>query len=177
MLLHDSRRATRFTEDGELVTLEDQERGRWDRGAITLGSRLAETALRQGGAGFYALQAAIAALHAQAPRADETDWRQIAILYALLMRTHPSPVVALNHAAAVGMAHGPEHGLRLIEELERSGALASYHFLPAAKADLLRRLGRLDEAGASYRAALESVTNDVERRYLERRLREVTTGV
>jgi len=174
MLLHDSRRETRFDESGELVTLEDQDRGRWDRGAIAAGSRLAERALRQGGAGFYALQAAIAALHAQAPTPQDTDWRQISILYALLLRVHPSPVVALNHAAAVGMAQGPEHGLRLIEGIERSGALSSYHFLPAAKADLLRRLGRLDEAGAAYRAALQSVTNDVERRYLERRLREVS---
>jgi len=176
MLLHDSRRETRFDADGELVTLEDQDRGRWDAAAILEGSRLAEAALRQGGAGFYALQAAIAAIHAQAPRAGDTDWRQIAILYALLLRTHPSPVVALNHAAAVGMGQGPEHGIRLIEELERSGALASYHFLPAAKADLLRRLGRLDEAGASYRSALQSVTNEVERRYLEKRLREVSRG-
>jgi RNA polymerase sigma-70 factor (ECF subfamily) len=177
MLLHDSRRETRFDAEDELVTLEDQDRGRWDRAAIIEGSRLAEAALRQGGAGFYALQAAIAALHAQAPRAADTDWRQIAILYALLLRTHPSPVVALNRAAAVGMAHGPEHGNRLIDELERSGALASYHFLPAAKADLLRRQGRFDAAAASYRAALRCATNEAERRYLERRLREVTTGV
>jgi len=173
MLIHDSRRTTRFDAVGELVTLEEQDRPRWDREEINEGVRLAEASLRQGNAGFYALQAAIAALHAQAPRAADTDWPQIAILYALLHRLHPSPVVALNRAAAVGMSQGPEHGLRLIAELERSGALPSYHLLPAAKADLLRRLGRFDEAAAAYRAAMALVTNDVERRYLERRLRAI----
>ena len=173
MLLHDSRRKTRFDDQGDLITLEEQDRARWDRDEIADGAGLAEAALRQGGAGFYALQAAIAAIHAQAPTPKDTDWRQIAILYSLLMRTHPSPVVALNHAAAVGMSRGPEHGIRLIEELERSGALASYHLLPAAKADLLRRLNRTAEAAAAYRAALALVTSDVERRYLTRRLSEV----
>jgi len=176
MLLHDSRRKTRFDDHGNLVTLEEQDRARWDRDEIADGARLAEAALRQGGAGFYALQAAIAAIHAQAPTPKDTDWRQIAILYALLMRTHPSPVVALNHAAAVRLSRGPEHGIRLIEELERSGALASYHLLPAAKADLLRRLGRVNEAAASYRHALSLVVSDVERRYLLRRLKSVEIG-
>ena len=170
MLVQNSRRETRFDTNAELVTLEDQDRASWDHEAIAVGSRLAEAAIRQGGAGFYALQAAIGALHAQAPRASDTDWRQIAILYALLLRTHPSPVVALNHAAAVGMAQGPERGIRLIEELERSGALAAYHFLHAAKADLFRRLGRFDEAAAEYRKSLQLVTSEVERRYLEKRL-------
>ena len=172
-LLHDSRRAARLDERGDLVTLEDQDRSRWDRGQIAEGQALAEAALRRGGAGFYALQAAIAALHAQAVRAGETDWPQIAALYALLLRLHPSPVVALNHAAAVAMGERLDRGLRLIEQLEAGGELQSYHLLPAAKADILRRLGRRAEAAAAYERALELVTHEAERRYLERRLREV----
>ena len=172
-LLHDSRRAARLDERGDLVTLEDQDRSRWDRGQITEGRTLAEAALRRGGVGFYALQAAIAALHAQAVRAGETDWPQIAALYALLLRRHPSPVVALNHAAAVAMGERLDRGLRLIEQLEAGGELQSYHLLPAAKADILRRLGRRAEAAAAYERALELVTHEAERRYLERRLREV----
>ena len=172
-LLHDSRRAARLDERGDLVTLEDQDRSRWDRGQITEGRTLAEAALRRGGVGFYALQAAIAALHAQAVRAGETDWPQIAALYALLLRLHPSPVVALNHAAAVAMGERLDRGLRLIEQLEAGGELQSYHLLPAAKADILRRLGRRAEAAAAYERALELVTHEAERRYLERRLREV----
>jgi len=173
MLLHDSRRAARLDAAGELVTLEEQDRSLWDRGQITEGQALAEAALRRGGAGFYALQAAIAALHAQGTRADETDWPQIAALYALLLRLHPSPVVALNHAAAVAMGERLERGLRLIEQLEATGELEAYHLLPAAKADILRRLGRRPEAAAAYERALELVTHDAERRYLQRRLREV----
>ena len=173
MLLHDSRRVARLDGAGELVTLEEQDRGLWDRAEIAEGVRMAEGALRQGGAGFYALQGAIAALHAQAARATDTDWRQILVLYALLLRLYPSPVVALNHAVAVAMSQGPERGLRLIDELATRGELADYHLLPAARADLLRRLGRLDEAAAAYAEALARVTNDTERRYLERRLREV----
>jgi RNA polymerase sigma-70 factor (ECF subfamily) len=173
MLLQDSRRETRFDAAGDLVTLEEQDRGRWDAGQIAEGAALAEAALRQGGAGFYALQAAIAAVHAQAPRAADTDWRQISILYALLLRLHPSPVVALNHAAAVAMADGPERGLGLLSELERRPGLEGYHLLPAAKADLLRRLGRRPEAVEAYAQALRWVSNEGERRYLERRRREV----
>ena len=173
MLLHDSRRAARLDERGDLVTLEDQDRSRWDRGQITEGQALAEAALRRGGAGFYALQAAIAALHAQAVRAAETDWPQIAALYALLLRLHPSPVVALNHAAAVAMGERLDRGLRLIEQLEAGGELQSYHLLPAAKADILRRLGRHAEAAAAYERALELVHSDAERRFLERRLAEL----
>jgi RNA polymerase sigma-70 factor (ECF subfamily) len=176
MLLHDSRRAARLDAGGELVTLEEQDRSLWDREEIAEGLGLAEEALRQGGAGFYALQAAIAALHAQAPRAEQTDWPQIAALYALLLRLHPSPVVALNHAAAVAMAERPERGLRLMEQLEESGELRAYHLLPAAKADLLRRLGRRAEAAAAYEQALRLVTQEPERRYLERRLREVRSA-
>jgi RNA polymerase sigma-70 factor (ECF subfamily) len=173
MLLQDSRRSARVDAQGELVTLEEQDRSLWDRGQILEGESLAEEALRRGGAGFYALQAAIAALHAHALRADETDWPQIAALYALLLRLHPSPVVALNHAAAVAMGERLDRGLRLIEQIEASGALAGYHLLPAAKADILRRLGRRAEAAAAYERALALVTQDAERRYLERRLREV----
>jgi RNA polymerase sigma-70 factor (ECF subfamily) len=173
MLLQDSRRAARVDPRGELVTLEEQDRSLWDREQIADGQAAAEEALRRGGAGFYALQAAIAALHAQAPRPGETDWPQIAALYALLLRLHPSPIVALNHAAAVAMAERLERGLRLIEQLEAGGELASFHLLPAAKADILRRLGRWAEAAAAYERALQLVTQDAERRYLERRLREV----
>jgi RNA polymerase sigma-70 factor (ECF subfamily) len=173
MLLHDSRRAARLDAGGDVVTLDEQDRGTWDAAEIAEGTALAEAALRGGGAGFYAIQAAIAALHAQAARAEDTDWPQIAALYALLLRLHPSPVVALNHAAAVAMGERLERGLRLIEQLESSGELASYHLLPAARADVLRRLGRAEEAAAAYERALALVTQDAERRYLERRLREV----
>ena len=171
MLLQDSRRGARVDGAGELVTLEEQDRTLWDRDEIEEGQTLAETALRRGGAGFYALQAAIAALHAQAARAEDTDWRQIAALYALLLQQHPSPVVALNHAAAVAMGSGLEQGLRLIEALEATGELDGYHLLPAAKADVLRRLGRNAEAAAAYERALSLVSHPAERRYLERRLR------
>ena len=173
MLIQDSRRSARVDREGNLVTLEEQDRTLWDRDEIAEGQALAETALRSGGAGFYALQAAIAALHAQAARAEDTDWPQIAALYALLLRLHPSPVVALNHAAAVAMGNGLERGLRLIEALEASGDLDGYHLLPAAKADVLRRLGRHSEAAAAYERALSLVTHPAERRYLERRLRDV----
>jgi RNA polymerase sigma-70 factor (ECF subfamily) len=173
MLLQDSRRLARVDAAGELVTLEEQDRALWDRGQIAEGEALAEEAVRRGGAGFYALQAAIAALHAHASRAEETDWPQIAALYALLLRLHPSPVVALNHAAAVAMGERLDRGLRLIEQIEASGSLSGYHLLPAAKADILRRLGRRSEAAVAYARALELVTLEAERRYLQRRLREV----
>jgi RNA polymerase sigma-70 factor (ECF subfamily) len=176
MLLQDSRRSARVDAEGELVTLEDQDRSQWDRAQIAEGEALAEEAVRRGGAGFYAIQAAIAALHAHAARAEETDWPQIAALYSLLLRLHPSPVVALNHAAAVAMGVRLERGLRLIEEIEASGALAGYHLLPAAKADILRRLGRREEAAVAYARALELVTQEAERRYLRRRLAEVTAA-
>ncbi len=175
MLLQDSRRTARVDAAGDLVTLEEQDRSLWDRGQIEEGLALAETALRRGGAGFYAVQAAIAALHAQAVKAEETDWPQIAAIYALMMRLNPSPVVALNHAAAVAMQR-LEHGLRLMEQLEASGQLDGYHLLPAAKADVLRRLGRNDEAAVAYKNALSLVTHVAERRYLERRLTDLRSG-
>ena len=173
MLLQDSRRAARIDADGEIVTLEEQDRSLWDGGETAEGQALAVEALRRGGGGFYALQSAIAALHAQAARAADTDWPQIAALYALLLRLHPSPVVALNHAAAVAMGQRLERGLRLMDQLAATGELEAYHLLPAARADILRRLGRLDEAAVAYEDALRLVTHPAERRYLERRRREV----
>ncbi len=173
MLLHDARRATRVDAEGRLLTLEEQDRTLWDRGQIAEGATLVEQALRTGLPGPYALQAAIAALHAQAPRAEDTDWPQVAALYGLLVRVHPVPVVELNRAVAVAMADGLEQGLDLLDLLSQRGDLDRYHLLPAARADLLRRLGRRGEAAAAYRRALVLVGNDAERRYLARRLAEV----
>jgi RNA polymerase sigma-70 factor (ECF subfamily) len=171
MLLHDARRAARVDAAGELVLLEEQDRARWDRAQIAEGAALAESALAAGGARPYAVQAAIAALHAEAARAEDTDWRQIAALYEVLARIHPSPVVSLNRAVAVGMAEGPAAGLALLEGLDE--ALGEYHLLPAARADLLRRLGRWEEAAAEYRRALALAPSPPERRFLARRLDEV----
>jgi RNA polymerase sigma-70 factor (ECF subfamily) len=173
MLLHDSRRMARSGPDDEIITLEEQNRELWDRREIAEGVPLLESALRDGASGEYALQAAIAALHARAPRAELTDWAQIARLYDALFQMQPSPVVELNRAAAVGMADGPGRGLKLIQAVEAKGELAGYHLLPAAKADLLRRDSRWCEAAEAYRQALLLVTNDTERRYLARRLTEV----
>jgi RNA polymerase sigma-70 factor, ECF subfamily len=136
---------------------------------------MAETALAQGARGPYALQAAIAALHAEAKQAGETDWHQIVGLYELLLRQQPSPVVELNRAAAVAMAEGPAEGLRLLDTLEEQGALKDYYLLPAARGDLLRRMGRWSEAEKAYREALALVANEAERRFLERRLAEMQT--
>jgi len=172
MLLHDARRATRVDARGELVLLSDQDRARWDRVQIDEGRTLLQTALRRGPAGPYALEAAIAAVHAEATRAEDTDWRQIAGLYQRLHALHASPVVALNHAIAVSMADGPRAALPLVDELE--GQLAGYHLWHATRADLLRRLGRSDAAIISYRRAHALAQNAVERRYLERRLSELT---
>jgi RNA polymerase sigma-70 factor (ECF subfamily) len=169
MLLHDARREGRQRSDGTLVRLEDQDRARWDQGQIAEGARLVEEVLREGPPGRYALQAAIAALHAQAPRAADTDWPQIAGLYRLLQRVDGSPVIALNLAVAVSLAEGPAAGLALVEKLEDAGSLAGYHLVPAARADLLRQLGRTVEARRAYDRALELVTNEAERRFLEAR--------
>jgi RNA polymerase sigma-70 factor (ECF subfamily) len=170
MLLHDSRRDTRVDADGTLVRLEEQDRSRWDRACIVEGAALVDQALRGGPPGPYALQAAIAALHAQAPRAADTDWPQIAALYALLYRMQPTPVVELNRAVAVAMADGPERGLLLIDQLEARGELPGYHLVAAARADLLRRLGRWPEAEMAYRRAHDLATNEAERRYLAAQL-------
>jgi len=173
MLLTDARRDARVGAGGEVVLLEEQDRSRWHPGAIREGLALVPEVLLADPFGAYTLQAAIAGVHARAARAADTDWREIAGLYALLAARHPSPVVALNHAAAVAMADGPEEGLRRLDALVAGGTLAGYHLLPAARADLLRRLGRAAEAGAAYREALALVGNDAEDRFLRRRLAEL----
>ena len=170
MLLHDSRRQARVDAEGALVLLEEQDRQRWNREEITEGVVLLDRALLLRRRGPYQIQAAIAALHAQAERAEETDWRQIALLYQSLSRLAPSPIVELNRAAAVAMAHGPEEGLCLIGALRLEESLATYHWFYVARADLLRRAGRMDEAAADYAQALRLCENSVERRFLQRRL-------
>jgi RNA polymerase sigma-70 factor (ECF subfamily) len=172
MLLHDSRRGARLDDAGDLVVLEEQDRSRWDHLKIAEALPLVETALR-GGPGPFALQAAIAALHCQAARPEDTDWPQIVRLYDLLERLQPSPIVSLNRAVAVAMVDGPQQGLALIDALAADGDLDSYHLLHAARADLLRRLGSLEEAAKSFTRALSLVSNESERRFLERRLREL----
>jgi RNA polymerase sigma-70 factor (ECF subfamily) len=172
MLLHDSRREARLDAAGDLVLLEEQDRRRWNHALIAEALPLVEEALR-GGPGPFALQAAIAALHCQAARADDTDWPQIVRLYDLLERVQPSPIVSLNRAAAVAMVEGPRTALALVDALAATGELDRYHLLHAARADLLRRLGSPAEAAKSYARALTLVVNDAERRFLERRLREV----
>jgi RNA polymerase sigma-70 factor, ECF subfamily len=172
MLLHDSRRAARLDKTGDLVLLEEQDRTLWNQAQITEAQPLVEEALR-GGPGPFALQAAIASLHCRAARADDTDWRQIAQLYTLLEQVQPSAIVALNRAVAVAMVSGPHAGIALIDKLAAGGELDGYHLLHAARADLLRRESSVAEAAKSYRRALELVTNDTERRFLERRLREI----
>jgi RNA polymerase sigma-70 factor (ECF subfamily) len=174
MLLHDARRAARINAAGELVPLEEQDRRRWDASEIKEGVQLLEAALRRGRPGPYQVQAAIAACHSTAPEAADTDWAQIAALYGQLSRLVPSAVVKLNRAVAVGMRDGPAAGLALVEQLEDSGELAGYHLLPATRADLLRRLGRTDEAALAYREALELASTGPERHYLARRLTETT---
>jgi RNA polymerase sigma-70 factor (ECF subfamily) len=175
MLLHGARRAARVDAAGDLVPLEEQDRTAWDRDAIDEGLGTLDAALRRGERGPYQIQAAISACHASAKEASATDWAQIALLYRELARVVPSPVVELNRAVAVAMADGPEAGLRLVEALDASGALDGYHLLAATRADLLRRLGRRDEAAAAYREALESTASEAERRYLTRRLDETRT--
>jgi RNA polymerase sigma-70 factor, ECF subfamily len=173
MLLQDSRRTTRTSSTGEIVLLEEQDRTRWNREQIREGLELVNAALSRGPAGPYAIQAAIAAVHARAARAVDTDWREIEALYAYLMRMQPSPVIELNHAVAVAMASGPADGLRLIEAIRVRETLDDYHLMWSARADLLRRLERWEDAAESYRRALELVTAEPERRFLTRRLAEV----
>jgi RNA polymerase sigma-70 factor (ECF subfamily) len=173
MLLHDSRRDARVDSHGRLVTLEEQDRKLWDQQRIGEGLALVDRALQMRASGSYQLQAAIAALHAQAQSPTETDWRQIAALYQELLRIAPSPVVALNHAVALAMGHSLEQGLKQIELLGASGGLEQYHLYHAARADILRRLGRREEAAAAYREALGQATNKVEQDYLRQRLSQV----
>ena len=173
MLLQESRRAARASPEGELVLLADQDRALWNRDHIAEGSALVRKALATQRFGPYSLQAAIAAVHAEAPRTDATDWRQIVGLYDVLLRVEPSPVVELNRAAAVAMRDGPEGGLALIDALLARGDLSDYHLAHAARADLCRRLGRTADARASYARALSLARQEPERRFLERRLKEL----
>ena len=175
MLLHDSRREARLDNSGDLVVLEDQDRSRWDLKQIEEALPLVDQ-VRGNESGPYAIQAAIAAEHCRAKRAQDTDWRQIVRLYNLLERVQPSPIVSLNRAVAVAMVEGPRPGLELIDALAAAGELGGYHLLHAARADLLRRVGSRMEAAESYARALALVTNDSERRFLERRLREVSAA-
>ena len=172
MLFHHSRRTSRVDAAGDVVTLENQDRSRWDRGEIAEGVSLLAAAVRREQRGPYLLQAAIAQCHATAATAEDTDWGLIADLYGVLAQLVPSPVVELNRAVAVGMADGPEAGLKLVAVLADSGQLTGYYLLPATRADLLRRLGRGAEAAVSYREALDLAVNDAERRYLAGRLAE-----
>ena len=172
MLLHDARGESRVDAAGDLVVLEEQDRGRWNRAQIEEALPLVSEALR-GGRGPYALQAAIAAEHCKAARAEETDWRAIVRFYEELQRREPSPIVSLNRAVAVAMAEGPGAGLPLVDALAAGGNLGNYHLLHAARADLLRRMGARQEAAKSYARALQLVTNEPERRYLQKRLREL----
>ena len=176
LLLTDARRRARLDEAGDVVPLDEQDRSRWDHAKIAEGRAVLETVLRGGTLGPYALQAAIAAVHARAERAEDTAWREITAFYALLAQVAPSPVVDLNRAIAVAMADGIERGLQLLDDLEGAGELVDYHLLAAARADLLRRAGRFADAAASYRRAIDLAANDGERRFLERRLREVRHG-
>ena len=170
MLLHDSRRAARTDGGGELIVLEEQDRARWNREQIREGRELTERALRARRVGPYAIQAAIAAVHADAARSDATDWAQIVAFYDLLLNMNPSPVVELNRAAAIAMKDGPARGLDLINALLARGELANYHLAHSARADLLRRLGRTDDSLAAYATALKLTTQEPERRFMERRM-------
>jgi RNA polymerase sigma-70 factor, ECF subfamily len=173
MLLTDARRPARLDPDGNVVTLEEQDRSRWDAAEIGDGLALLEAARRHRRAGPYQLQAAIAACHARAADPEDTDWAQISGLYERLLDLVPSPVVELNRAVAVAMADGPAAGLALVDSIEAAGRLPGYHLLKANRADLLRRLGRLDEAADSYQAALDLAATEPERRFLSRRLAEI----
>jgi RNA polymerase sigma-70 factor (ECF subfamily) len=170
MLLHGSRRRARVGADGELVTLEHQDRRLWDVSAIREGCALVEVALKRGRIGPYQIQAAIAALHAEAETPERTDWPQIAALYSLLLRLQPTPVVELNRAVAIGMAAGPSAGLALIDGIESRGELAGYHLMSAARAELLLRKGSAAEAEQSFRRAIEECSSPSERAHLTRRM-------
>jgi RNA polymerase sigma-70 factor, ECF subfamily len=173
MLLQDSRRAARTSPDGDLILLPDQDRSRWDRGRIAEGAALFERAISSGQLGSYGLQAAIALAHAEAPAAEATDWDRIVGLYDLLARADPSPVIELNRAVAVSMRDGPSSGLALVDAILARGQLGDYQLAHAARADLLRRLGRTAEARAAYRRALELTRQEPQRRFIERRLDEL----
>jgi len=173
MLLHESRRAARMSSDGDVILLDEQDRTLWDRAQIAEGGELVERALRSQRVGPYALQAAIAALHAEARTPTDTDWAEVVGLYDLLIQVEPTPVVALNRAVAVAMRNGPAAGLALIDDIAARGELKDYRLLHAARADLCRRLGRGDDARAAYERALALTRQEPERRFLERRIREL----
>lgn len=173
MLLQDSRREARIDAERSLVLLEEQDRSRWDRAEIEEGLSWVQKALRLRRIGPYQLQAAIAAVHAEAPSAEATDWPQIIGLYGRLMQLAPNPIVALNYAVAVAMSEGPARGLALIEEAGNSGRLEQYYLFHSARADMLRRLRRWEEAAAAYRRAMELTSNQVEHQFMERRLAEI----
>jgi len=174
LLLQDSRRRARVAQDGRLVLMEDQDRSLWDSNQIEEGRNMLERALRRKAPGVYQLQAAIAAVHCEAATAAETDWAQISALYGALLKLHPSPVLALNQAVAIAMLEGPKRGLELLDLLEESGSLRDYLFFHSTRADLLRRLGRTDEARESYSRALQLAGNAAERRFLEERFRSMS---
>ncbi len=173
MLLHESRRQARTSTSGDLVLLEQQDRSLWDRELIREGIALVERALSSKRIGPYTLQAAIAAIHAEASSSGETDWAQIVALYDLLLRAEPSPIIELNRAVAVAMRDGPAKGLELVDALLERGELAQYHLAHATRADFYRRLGRKAEARASYQHALALAKQEPERRFLEKRLKEL----
>jgi RNA polymerase sigma-70 factor (ECF subfamily) len=177
MLLHDSRRDARLSRTGELVPLEEQDRSLWHRGQIVEGLNLVEQALRARAVGPFQLQAAIAAVHAEAKTAAETDWHQIAALYQELKKYHPSAVVSLNHAVAIAMSEGLKRGLDLMDQLGTETDLDSYYLFHAARADILRRMDRRDEALQEYRRAIDLTTNNIEQAYLRRRIAEVTGSI
>jgi RNA polymerase sigma-70 factor, ECF subfamily len=173
MLIHDARIAARVDSRGDFVPLEEQDRSRWNHAQIREAVAILDAALDRHAVGPYQIQAAIAACHAQAPSAADTDWSQLVALYTALGRLAASPIVELNRAVAIAMAHGWDAGLDIVETIERSGALGGYYLLPATRADLLRRAGRRDEARCAYRQALRLVTSEPERRYLDRRLADL----
>jgi RNA polymerase sigma-70 factor (ECF subfamily) len=174
MNLHHARHAARVDADDDLITLEDQDRALWDSAAIGEACEILDAAIRLGRPGPYQVMAAIAACHASSPSPEATDWAEIAVLYERLTQMIPSPVVALNRAVAVGMADGPAAGLRLVDQLEQSGALSDYHLLPATRADFLRRLGHSEQATAAYRQALDLAPTDAERRFLRKRMAQIS---
>lgn len=174
MLLHESRRAARTDANGDLILLEQQDRSRWNRAQIEAGTRLVERALTNGNPGVYTIQAAISAVHARAETPQETDWAEIAALYDLLIQIEPSPIVELNRAVAIAMRDGPQPGLELIESILERGELTDYHLAHAAKADLCRRLGKSAEAKAAYEFALSLAKQEPERRFLQKRIRELS---
>ncbi|MFT6395435.1 MAG: RNA polymerase sigma-70 factor (ECF subfamily) [Bradymonadia bacterium] len=173
MMLHDARRNSRYSDEGKIILLSDQDRALWNREQIEHGAALVEHGLKQGRVGQYLIQAAIAALHCEAATAEDTDWQQIAGLYAFLMRLQSSPVIELNRAVAIAMANGPASGLQIIDGLQADASMQTYPFFHSARADLLRRLGRVREAADAYRSALEFTENTGDQEFLEMRLKEV----